>query len=165
MINSRTDVALATEAQGVHLPANDLSPKEIRQIWKCGAGALAREISPRISSNLHLLSLSRRSNPSRRRRGDLSRLRPSLRKKRCPRQHRRRPRRSPPSLPRQNSSPRTRRRHPAERRFLPASWSSRNRRHPPLPGKQNLRHRSQIKQVIAMLPKPQPFCVAAKAFA
>ena len=46
LINSRTDVALATEAQGVHLPANDLSPKEIRQIWKCGAGALAREISP-----------------------------------------------------------------------------------------------------------------------
>ena len=56
MINSRTDVALATEAQGVHLPANDLSPKEIRQIWKCGAGALAREISPQsplISISCH----------------------------------------------------------------------------------------------------------------
>jgi thiamine-phosphate pyrophosphorylase len=46
LINSRTDVALAIEADGVHLPANDLSPNEIRQIWRCGAGALAREISP-----------------------------------------------------------------------------------------------------------------------
>jgi thiamine-phosphate pyrophosphorylase len=56
LINSRTDVALATEAQGVHLPANDLSPNEIRQIWKCGAGALARETSPRdplISISCH----------------------------------------------------------------------------------------------------------------
>ncbi|MGC2257557.1 MAG: thiamine phosphate synthase [Candidatus Sulfotelmatobacter sp.] len=47
LINSRTDVALATEAQGVHLPANNLSPNEVRRIWQCGAGALAREISPR----------------------------------------------------------------------------------------------------------------------
>ncbi|MGB8579577.1 MAG: thiamine phosphate synthase [Candidatus Sulfotelmatobacter sp.] len=56
LINSRTDVALATEARGVHLPANDLSPKEIRQIWKCGAGSLAREISPQsplISISCH----------------------------------------------------------------------------------------------------------------
>ena len=37
-------------------PANDLSPNEIRQIWKCGAGALAREISPsppQISISCH----------------------------------------------------------------------------------------------------------------
>ncbi|MFZ1928948.1 MAG: thiamine phosphate synthase [Candidatus Sulfotelmatobacter sp.] len=64
LINSRTDVALASEAQGVHLPANDLSPNEIRQIWRCGAGApstssgqaLAREISPsppQISISCH----------------------------------------------------------------------------------------------------------------
>ncbi len=56
LINSRTDVALAIEADGVHLPANDLSPNEIRQIWKCGAGALAREISPsppQISISCH----------------------------------------------------------------------------------------------------------------
>ena len=56
LINSRTDVALATEAHGVHLPANNLSPNEVRRIWKCGAGALAREISPRalqISISCH----------------------------------------------------------------------------------------------------------------
>ena len=58
LINSRADVALATQAAGVHLPAHDLMPAEVRQIWKtsCGAGALAREISPRtplISISCH----------------------------------------------------------------------------------------------------------------
>jgi thiamine-phosphate pyrophosphorylase len=43
LINSRTDVALAAGTNGVHLPADDLPPKEVRQIWRsaswCGAGA------------------------------------------------------------------------------------------------------------------------------
>jgi thiamine-phosphate pyrophosphorylase len=47
LINSRTDVAQAVGAEGVHLPANDLSPLEAKAIWKkCGAGTPAREISP-----------------------------------------------------------------------------------------------------------------------
>jgi thiamine-phosphate pyrophosphorylase len=48
LMNSRTDIALATEANGVHLPANDVSPREVRKAWQgtCGAGAPAREISP-----------------------------------------------------------------------------------------------------------------------
>jgi thiamine-phosphate pyrophosphorylase len=48
LINSRTDIALAAEANGVHLPANDLSPKEVRNVWlgTRGTCAPAGEISP-----------------------------------------------------------------------------------------------------------------------
>jgi thiamine-phosphate pyrophosphorylase len=52
LINSRTDVALAVLADGVHLRSDDISPQEVRAAWtkcgsgKCGAGALARELSP-----------------------------------------------------------------------------------------------------------------------
>jgi thiamine-phosphate pyrophosphorylase len=48
LINSRTDVALATSANGVHLPANDISPTDIRKIWKRSA----RE-NPLISISCH----------------------------------------------------------------------------------------------------------------
>jgi thiamine-phosphate pyrophosphorylase len=49
LINSRTDVALAARADGVHLRSNDISPQEVRKAWheSCGAGAPAREIQPR----------------------------------------------------------------------------------------------------------------------
>jgi thiamine-phosphate pyrophosphorylase len=46
LINSRTDVALAVGAQGVHLRSDDVSPHEVRDLWKkCGAGIPAR-VSP-----------------------------------------------------------------------------------------------------------------------
>ena len=53
LINSRTDVALAVGADGVHFPSNDISPEEVRRIWsKCGAGAPARE-RPVITVSCH----------------------------------------------------------------------------------------------------------------
>jgi thiamine-phosphate pyrophosphorylase len=43
LINSRTDIALACEAGGVHLRSDDISPALVRRIWtQCGASALAR---------------------------------------------------------------------------------------------------------------------------
>jgi thiamine-phosphate pyrophosphorylase len=47
LINSRADVALAVEANGVHLRSNDISPQEVKAIWKaCERGRLARANSP-----------------------------------------------------------------------------------------------------------------------
>lgn len=46
LINSRTDVALAVGADGVHLRSDDVSPEEVRTIWrKSGAGSHPRERS------------------------------------------------------------------------------------------------------------------------
>ncbi len=47
LINSRVDVALAIEADGVHLRSTDISPQEVRTIWiECGAGTPARQLLP-----------------------------------------------------------------------------------------------------------------------
>jgi thiamine-phosphate pyrophosphorylase len=56
LINSRTDIALAVGADGVHLRSDDVSAEEVRVIWKnCGAGALARVSTqgPMIAVSCH----------------------------------------------------------------------------------------------------------------
>jgi thiamine-phosphate pyrophosphorylase len=53
LINSRTDIALAVGAAGVHLRSDDISLSEARSIWKHGAGNLQREGSPIISVACH----------------------------------------------------------------------------------------------------------------
>jgi thiamine-phosphate pyrophosphorylase len=54
LINSRTDVALAVQADGVHLRSSDISPQEVRMLWmKCmpeerGRQRLAQTDSPHL---------------------------------------------------------------------------------------------------------------------
>ncbi len=45
LINSRTDVAMAAGAHGVHLRSDDVSPRDVRQAWKKSGGS-AGAISP-----------------------------------------------------------------------------------------------------------------------
>ncbi len=44
LVNSRTDIALATGAEGVHLRADDILPSEVRQVWTRGEPGRARPI-------------------------------------------------------------------------------------------------------------------------
>src|SRR2546430_16150466 len=46
LVNSRTDVAITTGADGVHLRAADVSPADVRTMWRMGAGAFERENAP-----------------------------------------------------------------------------------------------------------------------
>jgi thiamine-phosphate pyrophosphorylase len=45
LINSRSDIALAVGADGVHLRSDDISPSDVQKIWnQCGHGRLVRAI-------------------------------------------------------------------------------------------------------------------------
>jgi thiamine-phosphate pyrophosphorylase len=52
LINSRTDVAMAVGADGVHLRSDDITPREVREIWKRGAGEM-RGLEPEIAVSCH----------------------------------------------------------------------------------------------------------------
>jgi thiamine-phosphate pyrophosphorylase len=39
LINSRTDIALVAQADGVHLTSNDISPPDVKKIWREAQGA------------------------------------------------------------------------------------------------------------------------------
>jgi thiamine-phosphate pyrophosphorylase len=54
LINSRTDVALAATADGVHLRSNDITSVEVRNIWRsCSVDASAGVGAPLIGTSSH----------------------------------------------------------------------------------------------------------------
>ena len=54
LINSRTDVALAVGADGVHLRADDISPQDVKAIWeRSGNAARVSGRSPLIGISCH----------------------------------------------------------------------------------------------------------------
>ncbi len=56
LINSRADVALSAGADGVHLRSDDISPKEVRTLWRkaaCVAGVHKED--PLIGASCHTL--------------------------------------------------------------------------------------------------------------
>jgi thiamine-phosphate pyrophosphorylase len=48
LINSRTDISLASGAQGVHLRSNDISPSEVKKIWTL-SGCTAAQVTVGVS--------------------------------------------------------------------------------------------------------------------
>src|ERR1700739_4338007 len=68
LINSRTDVALAVGADGVHLRSDDVSPVDVRAAWKaCGEGGTGRkqpERDPLIGVSCHSPREGRRAGGS-----------------------------------------------------------------------------------------------------
>jgi thiamine-phosphate pyrophosphorylase len=59
LINSRTDVALAGGAHGVHLRSEDISPKETRRVWtEAHVGAAAPRSSAAQSAAAPLIAVS-----------------------------------------------------------------------------------------------------------
>lgn len=53
LINSRSDVAISCRASGVHLRSQDISPREVREVW--------REPKPVISVSCHTVGEVRRA--------------------------------------------------------------------------------------------------------
>ena len=49
LINSRTDIALAVGADGVHLRSRDVAPDEVRKIWR----AAGRSTEPTVAASCH----------------------------------------------------------------------------------------------------------------
>lgn len=57
LINSRTDVALAASADGVHLRSEDVSPTDVRDIWtQMGAWNASRVAIPLIATSCHTVN-------------------------------------------------------------------------------------------------------------
>jgi thiamine-phosphate pyrophosphorylase len=55
LINSRTDVALATEADGVHLRSRDISPVDVRGIWQKARAACVPIVAVSCHSEVEVI--------------------------------------------------------------------------------------------------------------
>lgn len=53
LINSRTEVAIACGAAGVHLRSTDISPAQVRKIWKLAPAVANRSDQPVIGVSCH----------------------------------------------------------------------------------------------------------------
>src|SRR5215469_13074924 len=58
LINSRTDIALAVGADGVHLRSDDISPRDVKAVWEysCGADTPVRQSftqAPLVGASCH----------------------------------------------------------------------------------------------------------------
>jgi thiamine-phosphate pyrophosphorylase len=82
IINSRVDVALATSADGVHLPANDISTIEVRKAWDRSPARGTEVLVPAISVSCHTLEEIRRAESTC---ADLAVFAPVFEKKDAPR--------------------------------------------------------------------------------
>jgi thiamine-phosphate pyrophosphorylase len=59
LINSRTDVALAVGADGVHLRSKDVSPEEVRKIWRAGNGSARPDVAVSCHTEAEVLAAER----------------------------------------------------------------------------------------------------------
>ena len=56
LIKSRTEVALAAGADGVHLRSDDVSPADVREMWSQSARSAARVSTPIIAASCHTVN-------------------------------------------------------------------------------------------------------------
>jgi thiamine-phosphate pyrophosphorylase len=52
LINSRTDVAVAVGADGIHLRSDDISPKDVREVWRSVGGEAVVSVASHSLSDL-----------------------------------------------------------------------------------------------------------------
>ena len=62
LINSRTDIALAAEADGLHLTSNDISPIDVRKAWQEAKGSSVPIIASSCHTEAEVIAAERGSN-------------------------------------------------------------------------------------------------------
>ncbi len=146
LINSRTDVALAVQADGIHLRSHDVSPPDVRTVWQCGAGAPARRNSP----SRPLIGVSCHTPPevaqAAAQNATFAVFAPVFEKNNSPTARPAGLIALAESLRGRHPSPGSRRHHSGQCPFLLGSRSCRYRRHPPISGQRHRTGRARAAQ-------------------